>query len=39
MGLVGAHRWSEDQLWKIANLPVEEWGLDKKNVIDEIKRL
>ena len=38
MGLVGAGHWSEEQLWKITNLPVKDWGMNKKNVTEEIKR-
>lgn len=38
MGLCGNHHWSEEQLWKLTNLPVEEWGMGSKiNVVDEIK--
>lgn len=32
-------RWYKDDetLWKIINLPVEEWGLDKTDVTDELR--
>lgn len=38
MGIIGVHHYSEEQLWKLTNLPVEEWGQDCKNVIGEIKQ-
>lgn len=37
MGLAGVHRYTEEQLWKVTNLPVEEWGVGKKNVTDEVR--
>ena len=33
----GANHFSEDEVWKVVNLPVEEWGMNKKNVINEIR--
>ena len=33
----GANHLSEEELWKIVNLPVEKWGMGKKNVINEIR--
>lgn len=38
MGLYGVGHYSEEQFWKVANLPVEEWGDGCKNVVEEIKR-
>lgn len=38
MGLYGVGHYSEEQLWKVANLPVEEWDDGCKNVTQEIKR-
>ena len=37
MGLVGVHHYSEEQLWKLTNLPVEEWGVGKRNVVDDVR--
>lgn len=37
MGLPAIHRYTEEQLWKVTNLPVEEWGVGKRNVVDDIR--
>ena len=33
----GAYHLSEKEIWKITNLPVKEWGMGKKNVINEVR--
>ena len=33
----GANHFSEEEIWKVVNLPVEEWGMNKKNVINEVR--
>ena len=33
----GANHFSEEETWKVVNLPVEEWGMGKKNVINEVR--
>lgn len=38
MGIVGAHHYNEELLWKMTNLPVEKWGVGKRNVTKQIKK-
>ena len=33
----GAYSLSEEQIWKITNLPAEEWGMGCKNVVNDIR--
>jgi hypothetical protein len=38
-GLCGVHHYNRKRLWKLANLPVEQWGEGQRNVTGEVKEL
>jgi hypothetical protein len=34
----GGHMLTEEEIWKVVHLPVEEWGMEKRNVINEVRQ-